>query len=256
MKKGKNRNLKFSEYDRIQGLIRSNKFREDVETVCFPFPGSPNTKEFSHKNAVEFTRKYHILLPPNRDAYKTLDECIEQIQQFYKNHQLLSTIEGDFVARVVPVEDAEFVNVDEPDSLRKERIEENPQLDEGDILPMQKYNKHPLIKDGRYLTIEINLTKTFDEIEKEVRDTIRRFRKTIKKTHGRKTETRALKQTIWEIYDMHVRDGLSFSEIAKKISGRNGNDDDTLNACKKAVEYAYKKACKIVTATSTSVLPK
>lgn len=238
MKKEKkeSQTFKLSQYDRVQGLTRNTRFLEDLKTTIYPFPNKPNTKGFSIQKERDFYNRYGITLPPNY-SYQTLEQCVEIIR---KNVVDIG-FETEWSVRLLPVEDAKFIAVDGHDRKRS--------LARGKIF---EYNKHPFIRDGKYISVEIDLTKDITELENTFKNIIRGLAKNVKKSNQRTTSPRSLPNgvTIWSIYNQHEINGLSLSEIARNLSGIKGapQRDPQLQACYKSVIYAYKKAQQIIVA--------
>lgn len=105
----------------------------------------------------------------------------------------------------------------------------------------------PVFREGRYLTIEVDFYKSKNQIINEMESVIKFYRKFISKPSQRDTELTRLKCSIWEVYDMHKKDNLNFTEIARRLSGMKGNcSNENLKAVYKQVKRAYNKACKII----------
>jgi hypothetical protein len=105
---------------------------------------------------------------------------------------------------------------------------------------------YPWLREGRYLTIEIDLMKGIGEIMDKIRSEIHY----LQKYHVNKPETR-LKGTIyspWEVYDLRHKDRLNFVQIARNLSGCKGNPTYNKNLMKayKNVKRAYEKACVMI----------
>lgn len=240
MKKGKkeSQTFKLSQYDRVQGLTRNARFLEDLKTTIYPFQNKPDTKGFSIQKEKAFYNRYGITLPPN-DSYQTLDQCVEIIR---KNVVDIG-FEAEWSVRLLPVEDAKFIAVDGHDRKRSLVRKE-----------IWEYNKHPFIRDGKYISVEIDLTKDKTEIENRFKNIIRGFAKNVKKSNQRTTSPRSLPNgvTIWDIYNQHKINGLSLREIARNLSGEKGSPqyNPLLCSCYKSVIYAYKKAQQIIVAVT------
>lgn len=242
MKKGKRETKKFklSQYDRVQGLIRNNLFLRDLKKTIYPFPNKPNTKGFSIQQERDFYNKYKITLPPSY-SYQSFNQCLKLIRQNVAD----IGFEDDFTVRTIPVKDAKLIAVGEPEKLHKERIKEHPHMRQRTF----EYNKHPFIRDGKYISLEIDLTKDINVIVNKVKDMVSFFNRRVKKSKLRATAPRSLPVDIWEVHDLHKMKSLNFSEIAQFLSDIKDapQHNPKLLACYKAVKYAYKKAEQIIT---------
>lgn len=103
------------------------------------------------------------------------------------------------------------------------------------------------LREGKYLTLEINLTHDKNKIIDVVSRYVDLYSKFVKKGTAKR-----IKESVydpWLIYDMHKDDGLDFVQIAQKLSGIKGNpnSDARLGACYKNVKRAYQKAENVVT---------
>jgi hypothetical protein len=109
------------------------------------------------------------------------------------------------------------------------------------------FDYRPCLRDGRYLSMEVDLTQKKEKIMANVQDAIDRFVRHVEKKPSREKETTL---DPWTIYDMHHEEGLNFSQIAKRISGINENvfDNEKFMSVYKQVERAYSKARKLVAA--------
>lgn len=112
------------------------------------------------------------------------------------------------------------------------------------------FNCTAWLRDDRYLTIEIDLTKKKTDIVDAVSNYVDRFSNFIVNPL-RTTRNKSTEVDPWAIFDMHRKDGLNFSEIARRLSGIKGHPtyNSKLEAYLKKVKRAYKKAetikCKI-----------
>ncbi|MDR4497387.1 MAG: hypothetical protein MRK02_05610 [Candidatus Scalindua sp.] len=110
---------------------------------------------------------------------------------------------------------------------------------------------NPMKSGELYVKIDLSrnkkdILKDFTEIIKKASDGYARYKKTenadfVKRRHK---EHYSLKVDKFDIYDMYHRDRLSFSEIARRVSGYKGNinSDTRLIAVHRAVKRSYQKA--------------
>lgn len=103
----------------------------------------------------------------------------------------------------------------------------------------------PWLREGKYLTLEIDLTKNTEEILGEIKGEIHYF----KKYHVHNPKTRVTKTFYlpWKVYDLH-KEGKNLSQIARELSGRGGyaSGNPKLMAAYKEVKRAYDKACEML----------
>lgn len=112
---------------------------------------------------------------------------------------------------------------------------------------------YPWLREGRYLTIEIDLMKEIGEIIDKIRSEIHYFQK----YHVNKPKTR-LKETFyspWDVYDLH-KGGKNFSQIARELSGRAGyaSGNPKLMAVYKEVKRACDKACRMISQVEEEII--
>lgn len=101
------------------------------------------------------------------------------------------------------------------------------------------------LKDGRYLTLEIDLRERLDVLLKELKNQITYYRQYASLPEGKERET---KLNPWRVYDMHHDQGKSILAIAREEFGFKGNPAYSEEAKKmyRRAEIAYKKACKMI----------
>ena len=103
----------------------------------------------------------------------------------------------------------------------------------------------PMLFEGKWLNIKIDLTKKKQIIMQDVEREIDSFNADIRQEYSRN------KKYIfdpWIIYDLYHKEGLKFAQIAKKLSGIDESPtyNDTVMKVYKAVKRAYNKACELI----------
>ncbi|MCP5005038.1 MAG: hypothetical protein GY941_14055 [Planctomycetes bacterium] len=120
--------------------------------------------------------------------------------------------------------------------------------------PVQKI-PHALKRGELY--IKVDLSRNKKEIQNDFEYLLNRMfsghiqykkRKNKAFVKERHNEHYSLEKDKFEIYDMHHQDVLNFSEIARQISGYEGNvnSDPRLNAVYKSVKRAYENAKSMI----------
>ena len=110
---------------------------------------------------------------------------------------------------------------------------------------------------GKHLCMIVDLTKTKTELLREFEGYVKYYQKILPKSHSRNKEST---KNIWDIYDMHHKDGLNFSRIAEILSGIKKTERSQIAkellgktsyksifmAYYRQVERAYKKAKRMI----------
>jgi hypothetical protein len=202
--------------DRAQALLRISEYLEDLKDI---------KKGYNHDKLKKFCRKYHLDSP-------IIDH--EFVAKYTReNIQRIAIFTDDQVISVKPYERARTVTVSFK-SKDGQTIEKVP-----------KHDLSPWLREGRYLTIEIDLTRNIKEIMSKIKKEISFWNK----YYVDKPETRS-KETFyspWEVYDLY-KGGKNFSQIARQLSDRDGNPsyNPKLMAEYKNVKRAYDKACEMI----------
>ncbi len=229
MRKKRVKRIPMTNFDRVQALLRIPKYLKAIKTMKGRFIHDEQKSFFKkyHLNDIimdhEFLEKYSM---KDKDSSSKFPEHVEQSAIFTDN----------WVTRVIPYERAKMT--EEMIDMRSE---------DGQILK-QKILRHapgPWLRERRYLTIEIDLMKNKDEILAKVRKEIDFFARYVEKVKTRKKETF---YSPWDVYDLHKKKKLNFSQIARKLSGREGHPshNPALMAVYKDVIRAYEKALKMI----------
>jgi hypothetical protein len=109
--------------------------------------------------------------------------------------------------------------------------------------------KTHILRDGRFLTLEIDLTRKSEDIEQRIKQRLRLYKRVVDSDTSHNKEGG---YNPWEIYDLHVKQGLSLVEIARRKSGITGspNYNDGLRAYDRQVRRAYEKAHQMMKSIS------
>ena len=267
-KKRKDHRLKISQSDKLQALIRSENFLEDLKETLFPYcrikpinpPGDEcevekdllkgeklrelkkacpeidfkiidcDVKKYSPQKRITVEKKWGIIFPDG----DSVEECLEFMQRPFEEGLSPETALNDppIVSIVLPKPQVTIKRPSVPGERR------SILMDYGNPL-----------RDNRFLTLEIDLMQNIntDLILQKVEDTIRSFRKHVEKTKARRGATEL---DIWQIHDMVKKKNLKISEIARNLAGRKGTPkkDSILLSKKKATQYSFTKACNIIRA--------
>lgn len=206
-------------YDRLQALIRIQRFFDDIAEI--KKESSEERKELLN---MVFLAKYDmpfILVEDLKKSKQIPVKTLEHIKKFF-----------DYSVMVIPAwEQLEAVY----SGLYDEEIMGWPRDD------LEKYAD--TLSEGKYLTIDVDLSKKKLEILKDVKEVIDEW-----KPHCKKTKDKPLTLPIWKVYDSYNQEPITFIDIARKLSRRFGRpeDDPILASYKKNVRTAYYKAKKII----------
>jgi Asp-tRNA(Asn)/Glu-tRNA(Gln) amidotransferase C subunit len=246
--------------DRMQALIRIPEYQKDYEEldklVVPEMYGlfeenkekRKEAKELYLKKEEEIKKKYNINWPIPVDSDGRIDFGSLLDREFF---QYLSVISGDMESSFLEknmffkkclsqlmhkgVLRNIFYDVDQPVILKE--VNEIRQIEK---------NGKQIQRSGKYLMVEIDLEAKKEEIMTYFEEIIDHFKKVIKKKETRNKGPKTL--NIWEIYDMHHKEKLSFSKIAQRLSGINkppAYNERVMNMYK-AVRRAYNKAKELI----------
>lgn len=121
--------------------------------------------------------------------------------------------------------------------------------------------KRLFIKPTRYQNFKIDLNRSKKENLFLLSHDYDMWKEAISQTEKelkiKRERERELIYDHWPVYDMHRKDGLNFSEIARNLSEMEGNPshDDKLMAHYKAVRRAYRKAEGIIEQVRSEIVP-
>ena len=207
-----------STYDRIQALVRKPKYLRGLKKL-------KSTSGMMRVEAEEkFCRKYKLTMA-----------VTEEFAQKYSREQLgdaMLFVDVDPIVTVKPA--GPFEPVTRHLKVRGEKQK----------VRIADPRTH-ILRDGRFLTLEIDLKRKFEDIAKRMKEWVRLYKKVVDAdvSHNKESE-----YDPWEIYDLHKKQGLSLAEIARKKSGIEGNPnyDDALRAYDRRVRRAWEKACQMI----------
>lgn len=122
----------------------------------------------------------------------------EQIEDFYQKYRIHAPVNSpnmftDFTVRIIP---AGYMKILPPDK-------NNPEY---------RHDYSPMLKDRRYLTVEIDLSRGKTHIEKSIREYIAIFSPYVEKPDTRVRESDRMYQ-VWDEYKLLH----SFSKVSKKL---------------------------------------
>jgi hypothetical protein len=216
-KKTKNgKKIPISNYDRVQALLRIPEYLKDLKDI---------KKGFNRDKLKKFRSKYHLSGPIIDFEFvkKYTPQRLERISIFtdeqitiVKPHQ-----RGKFIKKMVTFR--------EEDGQKEVLI----------------YDRSPFLRGKRYLTIEIDLKKSKTKLLGKIKYYIDDYGKYVDRQETRYKESG---YSPWEVYKLYKDEKLTFSEIARQLSGREGNPsyNEKLMAEFKKVKRAFEKACDII----------
>ncbi|MCF6159228.1 MAG: hypothetical protein E3K32_11840 [wastewater metagenome] len=214
--------------DRLQALLRIPQFKEDLNKVA------SGTQKQKAKLKRLFTSKYNVTYELARHLAGGEPSLLGENRQFLNN-----------IFNGGPVEII-------PSWMALEAAE--PYIPESHI-----YN----LREERYLTINIDLSKNRSEILSQVEsiiDSAAAHNKENLEAFQYFNENRGTQKdfrfSIWTVYDLcSEKKTPNFTQVARSLSGRTGQarDDQQLSACLKAVKRAYRRACQIMTCVKTEI---
>ncbi|OPY13843.1 MAG: hypothetical protein A4E69_01461 [Syntrophus sp. PtaB.Bin138] len=207
-----------STYDRIQALVRSPRYLRALKKL-------KSTSGMTRVEAEEkFCRKFKLTMV-----------VTEEFAQKYSREQLgdaMIFVDADPIVTVKPA--GSFEPVNRYIKVRGKR----------EIVRIADPCTH-ILRDGRFLSLEIDLKRKSEDIEKRMTKWVRLYKKIVDDdvSHAKEGE-----YDPWEIYDLHTKRGLSLAEIARRKSGIQGspNYDVVLRAYDRRVRHTYKKACQMI----------
>ena len=194
-------------YDRVQALMRHPKYLHDLKRL-----------ETQMMDEEEFCNKYSLRVPIK-------PEWISELLQSGEKEK---------------IDSAElFV-----DSITEVLMNYDNQIGKP-VLSKTSKGWSYYIREGKYLAIEIDLTRKKKDILLQLEKNIDIYQKKVAKFISRDYKT-----TIdpWEVYNMHKIKGMNFSKITQQLSGIKGNPtyDKKLKSWYSQVKRAYNKAEKMI----------
>ncbi|TVM00176.1 MAG: hypothetical protein CV087_15360 [Candidatus Brocadia sp. WS118] len=216
-----------NDYDKLQALVRNSQYLRDLKAL---------QGRFISPEANEFCRKYGLSFPFTQEDSKSLE-----LQETAKHF-----IAGDeFTTRIIRHRNKNSFTL-----VRQKTKEGTKHI-------YYDFNPTAWLRDDRYLTVEIDLTKKKTDIIGSVSKYVDTFSKSImnplRMTRNKRTEV-----DLWTVYDMRRKEGLNFTEIARRLSGKTGNPtySPELAAFLKMVKRAYTKAEKAINTVNKELREK
>ncbi|MBI4822635.1 MAG: hypothetical protein HY805_00165 [Nitrospirae bacterium] len=207
-------------YDMIQVLIIMPEYQKDCSELddlagIALKTDNPKDEEQYWKKENEICKKYRISTPIcDESELKWLD--VQGIKEFFHDPPIVTVIKAN---------------------KYRELRDKNGKLIGFDF--------SPCLFDGKYLMLQIDLSKKKQSILAGVNETIDYYIKHVKRE---KTRNKRYTYPPWEIYKMRHKERLSFVEIAKRLSGIDENPtyNPEVNKIYKAVKRSYDKALEII----------
>lgn len=205
-----------SDYDKLQALVRNSQYLKDLKAL---------QGRFTSPEAGEFCRKYGLSFPFTQEDSKS-PELQETAKYFIA--------EDEFITKII-----RHKNKNSYTLLSQE-------IKEGIAHCYYGFDYTAWLRDDRYLTVEIDLTKKKTDIINNINEYVDTFSKSIA-NRNKRTEVDP-----WVVYDMRRNEGLNFTEIARRLSGKAGNPNYSpeLAAFLKRVKRAYTKAGEAISVVS------
>ncbi len=214
-------------YDRIEALFRNPQYLKDLEAL---------QGHLISPEADEFCRKYKLSTPITQETIKLF-----RLPKLAK----LFMPEDEFTTRII-----RHGNKNSYTLLSQETKEGIEHI-------YYDFDCTAWLRDARYLTIEIDLTKKKTDIVDDVSNYVDTFSKSIVNPL-RTTRNKSTEVDLWAVYDMRQKEGLNFTEIARRLSGIEGNPtySPRLAAYLKKVKRAFTKAENIIKVVSKELKKK
>jgi hypothetical protein len=229
MKKKRDKRIPMTNFDRVQALLRIPKYLKAIKTM---------KGRFIFDERKSFFKKYHLndIIMDHEFLEKYSMKDKSHPSKFPKHVEQSAIFTDDWVTRVIPYERAKMI---------KEKIEMRSEDGKPVKRKIFRHDPSPWLRERRYLTIEIDLMKNKDEILTRVGKEIDFFIRYVEKVKTRKKETI---YSPWGVHDLHHKERLNFSQIARKLSGSEGHPSygPALMAVYKDVRRAYEKALMMI----------
>jgi hypothetical protein len=190
-------------FDRVHALIRNPEYLRDLDYLKNPPRLAPEevddriTKEIRvgpHEERLkQFLNKYQLHVPLDPKWVKKIPkELLENLALFT----------DEFAARIIPHNHSKMINL-------------GTIVVDGKEGSFSKHDLSPNLRDGRYLTLEIDLRQNKEIIMAKVETIIDLFRKYSPRKSTRDTESRKIdKFRVWDEY-LSIK---NFSKIAEKYN--------------------------------------
>jgi hypothetical protein len=208
-------------YHKAQVLVRNKQYLKELKEL---------QKGYFHDKQESFCKKYGLSIPITPEEASKLP--VEAFKHFMPEDDVavgIATHHKD--ANSFKKVSSKYVSGKQISNELKGEIE---------CLEFEQ-DKSLWLRDGRYLTIEIDLKKKKKDIMDGVKQKVDLLSKPVLGKTGRYKKH---KFDLWEIYDMRHRSKLNFSQIARKLSGLKGNPayNEKLDNALQRVKRAYKAA--------------
>ncbi|MCK6467086.1 MAG: hypothetical protein L6Q53_02660 [Candidatus Brocadia sinica] len=270
-----------SNTDRLQAIFRTNEFKQDIGKIWEILDGSSwfNEKDFEGKYGFPFTIITTLIeedLPQWKiEAYKDLPEIIKR---YYQKNTCRRVSPGKLLdnfikpaikiirptyKKQIPVNSEKSISIvykghpvinkgfliirvdldrDKADIVSSFRNLLNKYKGKSQIL---KKGKGVLIRklssDKNFLVVKVNLMGDRLKLELEIERLLDKYVKKTKRNKG-------FRYSIWQVYDMHIKEKLNFSKIARTLTGIDDYvvNNYELKKSHEAVKSAFKKAKEFI----------
>ncbi len=224
MEKKKRVRFTTTTYDRVHFLINDPQYLQDLEDI---------KKGFNLERYMKFFTKYKL-----NDVILDPEWVKNTPRKVLENTALFN---DGFIVRTIFANEPKMINKEVDNRLYKQLVPKNlkDKIKKKDVVFCQ-YDVKPILRDGRYLTVEIDLKQKKENIKATLEMLVDQYKKYAPKHKGRESDPEL---DHWEVYYMHKENGLTFAEIARKLSGLKDNslNNPPQKAYYKKVIRAYKK---------------
>jgi hypothetical protein len=206
-------------YNKVNSVIRSNQYKKELEQILSRCP-----EHYIKKELDSLAKKWglpHIMFFPDTRtvSYSAEDNAVQVIS--YKG----SNDRGYIAEKTKHSKDEEFSFL--------------PVVYVGSGKQKTMYiDRSPSLEEKRYLTLRIDLNEKKGVLMEQFKEKIDSYKEYAKQPKGREGKT---KYDPWDIYNMFHENKLNFTQIARKLSGEEGNPtyNPKLEAALKVVKRAY-----------------
>jgi len=211
-------------YNKVQVLVRDKQYLKELKEL---------QKGYFHDKQEAFCKKYDLSIPITPEDASKLP--VEAFKHFMPEDDVaVGIVSHHKDANSFKQVSSKYVSGKRISSKLKGKIE---------CLEFEQ-DTSLWLRDGRYLTIEIDLKKKKKDIIDGVMQKVDFLSKPALEKTGRYKKH---KFDLWKIYDMRHKDKLNFSDIARKLSGETDNStyNEKLDKALQRVKRAYKAADKM-----------
>lgn len=227
--------MKISLYNKFKALLRIDEFETDIKKIekAESWDYSRIIDDFEEKYEIPFKEISHLKRLRNTEL-----EDSGYFNMVLKTESAINVIGSKEEARETKI--GKLRKWERDKALNKTVTQKPDSLFLNDDLYMTTC--------GRYLQVAIDFTMPKGQIKAEFNDLVDIYYRGILGRGKSDTRDTPLTMDIWEVYDLHIKDGMKYIEIARKKSGKKGTaaSDPTLKSLEKQAKRAYEKADSII----------